>query len=218
MKRFVVIGLGSFGASVAESLHARGYEVIALDIEEAAVDRLARHATRAVVGDGRNLKTLQRLGAEGADAGVVSVGRRISASLLVTMALQDLGVAEIYVHATSRNHARVLEKLGVTETIWPGRESGLRLAKRIASIRILNYIDVGEGFGVQEMSVPENWRGQSLRELDLRGAFGISAIAVHDMERNEMIPIPDLDIQLTENLTLLVAGRDEDLARAADTK
>lgn len=218
MKRFVVIGLGSFGAGVAESLHARGYEVIALDIEEAVVDRIARNATSAAVGDGRSLQTLRRLGAEGADAGVVSVGRRISASLLATMALQDLGVSEIYVHVTSRNHARVLEKLGITEAIWPGRESGLRLAKRIASVRILNYIDVGEGFGVQEMTVPDRWIGQRLRDLDLRGRFGITAIALHDMERNEMMPVPDLDVTLTENFTLLVAGTDEDLARAADTK
>ncbi len=218
MKRFVVVGLGSFGASVAESLHARGYEVIALDTDEAAVDRIARHATRAAVGDGRNPETLQRLGVEGAEAGVVSVGRRISASLLATMALQDLGVAEIYVHVTSRNHARVLEKLGVTEAIWPGRESGLRLAKRIASARVLNYIDVGEGFGLQEMTVPEHWIGQRLRDLDLRGQFGITAVALHNVERNEMLPIPDLDVTLTENTTLLVAGTEEDLARAADTK
>lgn len=215
MKRFVVIGMGSLGASVAESLHARGHEVLALDMKEEVVDRHARHATRVVVGDGRNPKTLQRLGAEGADGGVVSVGRRINASLLATMALQDLGVREIYVHATSRNHARVLEKLGVTETIWPARESGLRLAKRIASARVLNYIDVGEGFGVQEMTVPEEWVGRRLGDLDLRGRYGVSPIAIHDLERNEMTPSPEPDVMLTGSATLIVAGRDEDLERAA---
>lgn len=218
MKRFVVVGLGSFGASVAESLHARGYEVIALDIEEAAVDRLARHATRAVVGDGRNPGTLKRIGADGADAGVVSVGRRMSASLLATMALQELGVPEIYVHATSRNHARVLEKLGVTETIWPGRESGLRLARRITSVRVLNYIDVGEGFGIQEMTLPPTWIGRCLRELDLRARFGITAVAIHDTAANQMMPIPDQDVTLTEHHTLLVAGSADDLARAAEAR
>jgi trk system potassium uptake protein TrkA len=218
MKRFVVIGLGSFGVSVVEALHARGYEVVALDIDEAAVDRIARHAARAVVGDGRELRTLKRIGAEGADAAVVSTGRKITASILATMALRDLGVPEIYVDVVSRNQARVLQKLGVTETIFPERESGLRLARRIASVRILNYIDVGAGFGVQEMTLPGSWVGKRLRELDLPGTFGISAIAVHDMERNEMMPIPDLDVTLRESNTLLVAGRDEDLARAADTK
>jgi trk system potassium uptake protein len=218
MKRFVVIGLGSFGASVAEALHARGYEVVALDRDEAAVDRIARHASRAVVGDGRDPGTLRRLGAEGADAGVVSVGRRISASVLAALALQDLGVQEIYVHATSRNHARVLRRLGVTETIWPGRESGLRLARRITSVRVLNYIDVGEGFGVQEMTLPDAWVGRCLRELDLHSRFGITAIAVHDMEHNEMTPIPDLEVELARHMTLLVAGREHDLAKAADAE
>lgn len=218
MKRFVVIGLGSFGASVAEALHARGYEVIALDVKEAAVDRAARRATRAVVGDGRELGTLKRIGAEGADAAVVSTGRSITASILATMALRDLGVPEIYVDVVSRNQARVLQKLGVTETIFPERESGLRLARRMASVRILNYIDVGAGFGVQEMTVPASWVGQCLRDLDLPGRFRVSAIAVHDMERNEMTPIPDLDVRLGESDTLLVAGRDEDLARVADTR
>jgi trk system potassium uptake protein len=218
MKRYIVIGLGSFGSSVAESLHARGHEVIALDIEETAVDRMSRHATRAVVGDGRNPGTLKRLGANGADAGVVSVGRRISASVLATMALQELGVEEIYVHATSRNHTRVLEKLGVTETIWPGRESGLRLAHRIASRRVLNYIDVGEGFGIQEMTIPSAWLGRRLRDLDLAGQFGITPIAIHDLQRNEMIPTPDPDASLGEGQTLLVAGPERSLERAADTR
>ena len=218
MKRFVVVGLGSFGASVAEALHARGYEVIGVDIEEAAVDRIARHATRAVVGDGRELQTLKRIGAEDADAAVVSTGRSITASILATMALRDLGVPEIYVDVVSRNQARVLQKIGVTETIFPERESGLRLARRIASTRILNYIDIGAGFGVQEMTVPENWIGRRLRDLDLPRTFGISAIAIHDVERNEMTPIPDLDVKLSESNTLVVAGRDADLAKAADTK
>lgn len=218
MKRFVVIGLGSFGASVAEALHASGYEVIALDVKEAAVDRAARRATRAVVGDGRELGTLKRIGAEGADAAVVSTGRSVTASILATMALRDLGVPEIYVDVVSRNQARVLQKLGVTETIFPERESGLRLARRMASVRILNYIDVGAGFGVQEMTVPASWVGQCLRDLDLPGRFRVSAIAVHDMERNEMTPIPDLDVRLGESDTLLVAGRNEDLARVADTR
>lgn len=218
MKRFVVIGLGSFGSSVAEALHARGYEVIALDMEETKVDRMARNATRAVVGDGRELATLKRIGAEDADAAVVSTGRKITASILATMALRDLGIPEVYVDVVSRNQARVLQQLGVTETIFPERESGLRLARRIASVRILNYIDVGAGFGVQEMTVPESWVGKRLRELDLRRAYGVSAIAVHDMKRNVMKPIPDLDLELTAENTLLVAGREEDLAKAADAK
>ena len=95
MKRFVVVGLGNFGSSVAEALYGQGHEVIAVDLREEAVDRIAAHATRAAVADGKSLEALQRAGAKGADAGVVSTGDDITASILAAMALRDLGVKEI---------------------------------------------------------------------------------------------------------------------------
>ena len=91
MKRFVVIGLGNFGSSAAEALHAQGHEVIAVDPREEVVDRIAPHVSRAAVADGRSIDALERVGARGADAGVVGTGDDITASILATMALRDLG-------------------------------------------------------------------------------------------------------------------------------
>ncbi len=215
MKRFVVIGLGNFGASVAEALHAEGHEVVALDTREEAVDRLAPYVTRAAVGDGKDIRTLERIGAKGADAAVVGTGDDITASILGTLALRDLGISEIYVKVISRDHARVMERIGVTETLFPERESALRLGTRLSSRGILNYVRLGAGFSIQEMAVPESWIGHTLRELALPRRHRISVIAVHDVLRDEMIPVPAPDAKLKDSDTLLVAGLDEDLARAA---
>jgi trk system potassium uptake protein TrkA len=215
MKRFVIVGLGNFGASVAESLHERGHEVVAMDVSPDAVDRIAPHVSRAALGDGRQAKALERLGARGADAAVVSTGDDITASILSAMLLRDLGVKDIYVKVISRDHARIMEKIGVTETVFPERESALRLGMRIASHGILNYIRLGSAFSIQEMAVPGPWIGRSLRALELPRKYRISVIAVHDMLRDEMIPIPDPDAPLKDSDTLLVAGKDDDLARAA---
>ena len=215
MKRFVVIGLGNFGASVAEALHTQKHDVIAIDTNEEAVERIAPLVGRAVVGDGRQLRTLDKLGAKNADGGVVSTGDDITASILATMALRDLKVAEIYVKVISGDHARVMEKLGVTETIFPERESAFRLATRISRSGILNYVRLGEGFSIQEMAVPEPWIGKSLRELRLPSRYRIAVIAVHDVLTGEMIPVPRPDAPLKDSDTLLVAGKDEDLAKAA---
>lgn len=214
-KRFIVVGLGNFGASVAESLFAMGHDVIAIDANDQAVDRIARRVTRAALADGRSIETLERAGARGADAGIVSTGDDITASILATLSLHDLGVREVYVKVISLDHARVLEKMGVTETIFPERESGLRLATRIVSPGILNYVRLGSGFSIQEMSVPSSWMGKSLRELELPRRYRVSVIALHDVLRDEMIAVPDPDAPLKLSDTLLVAGRDADLEAAA---
>lgn len=218
MKRFVVVGLGNFGSTAAEALSAQRHDVLAVDTSEAAIERVAAHVARAVVADGRSAKVLDRVGARGADAAIISTGDDITASILTTMALRDLEVREIYVKVISIDHARVMEKLGVTETVFPERDSAQRLATRITTTSILNFVRLGTGFGVQEMAVPESWVGESLRSLELPRRFGISVIAVHDVLTDDMTPTPDPDAPLKESDTLLVAGRDEDLARAAAQK
>lgn len=215
MQRFVVIGLGNFGASVAQALHTARHDVLAVDTNADSVDRIATFVTRAVVTDGRSAKALERVGAKGADAGIVSTGDDITASILSTMALRDLGVGEVYVKVISTEHARVMEKLGVTETIFPERESGHRLATRVSSRAIINYVRLGPGFGVQEMAVPEPWIGRCLKDLQLPSKYRISVIAVHDMLNEEMIPVPNPNAPLKDSDTLLVAGKDKDLERAA---
>lgn len=215
MKRYVIVGLGNFGSSVAESLYALGHEVAAIDTREEAVDRISSAATVAAVGDGKDLRVLERIGAREADAGVVSTGDDITASILTTLALKDLGVREIYVKVISRDHARVMDKLGVTETVFPERESAIRLGTRISNRSILNYIQLGEGFSVQEMAVPDGWVGRSLRQLELPRRYRVSVIAVHDVLMDRMIAAPDPDAPLKDSDTLLLAGRDEDLGKAA---
>jgi trk system potassium uptake protein TrkA len=217
MKRFVVVGLGNFGASVAESLHGQGHEVVVVDTSEEAVDRMAPFSSRAAVGDGRSIQILERIGAKGADAGVVSTGDDITASILATMALKDLGIRDIYVKVISRDHARVMERLGVTETIFPERETALSLGKRLTATALLNYVRLGSDFSIQEMAAPQAWNQKTLRELNLRQRYQIVVVAVHDV-LTDTFCAPNPDDVVKESDTLLVAGKDDDLSRAAALK
>lgn len=217
MKRYVVIGLGNFGSACAEALHHQGHEVVVVDQEESAVDRIAPHVSRAAVGDGRNLEVLERIGGRKADAGIVSTGDDIAASILATMALKDLQVTDIYVKVISRDHARVMERLGVTETIFPERETAISLATKISGRSLLNYVRLGEGFAIQEMAVPESWNRRTLRDLNLRVEHGVIVVAVHDVLLDQIVA-PDPDALLKDSDALLVAGSDEALARVAEIK
>ncbi|WP_339747131.1 TrkA family potassium uptake protein [uncultured Rubinisphaera sp.] len=215
MKRFVIIGLGNFGLAVAKSLTENGHDVITVDLNGDLTDRLATQVTHAVVGDGTNLETLQRIGAGDADAAIVSTGDDISSSILATMALHDLKIKEIYVKVISSDHARVMKRIGVTDTIFPERDTAISLATRLSGSTLLNYVHLGEGFSIQEMSVPERWIGKSIRELGLRQHYDITVVAVHDMLTGKIMPSPDPRHILKDSDTLMIAGNEAALERTA---
>lgn len=215
MRRFIIIGLGNFGSSAAEALYTRGHEVVAIDPREEAVDRIAAHVTKAAVADGRSLESLERIGCRNADVGIVSTGDDITASILATMALKDLGVREVFVKVISRDHARVMKRVGATETVFPERDTALELAARLSGQALLNYVRLGTGFSIQEMVVPDEWVAKTLRELELRQRFGISVVGIHEVLQDRIVAAPHPDVVLKDSDTLLVAGMDEDLARAA---
>ncbi len=216
-KRFIVIGLGIFGESIAKELYEEGHDVIVLDLDGAKVNRVAEHVSQAAVGDARHEDVLERAGAKDADVAIVTTGTDIGASILTVMALSDLGVPRIYAKVISFDHARILRKIGVTETVFPEHESSINLAQKITHAdSLLNYVRLSGDFSVQEMAVPNTWVGRSLRELRMRAEHGVAVIAVRDALTGRMNPVPDPDAALMDSETLLVAGSEDALDRIAE--
>lgn len=214
MKRFVVIGLGTFGSAAAEALTEQGHEVVAIDTDEAKVEHVARTVARAVVGDGRSVEVLKRTGAEGADVGIVGTGSDMAASILAVLALRDVGVPHIYAKVLSQDHARVMNGVGVTETVFPERESAINLAVRLArGTALRNYIRLGHGFSLQEMPVPKAWQGRSLRDLALTQHYRISVVSIYDPENDALMAVPDPDEPLRASALLVVTGTAPNLER-----
>ncbi len=205
MKRFVIIGLGTFGRVAAERLAAMGQDVVAVDLVEELVDDAGTFVTRALVGDGTNKKVLHELGVAGADAAIVSTGDDFGASMLALLALRDLEVKETYVKVHAEEQARIVDALGATEAVFPEKEAALGLASRIVSGRLLRYVQLGDEFSLQEMAVPDQWSGKTLRELALPQTHAVQVVAIHDMLRDSLA-IPDPDKPLTPSDTLLVGG------------
>ena len=209
MKRFVVIGLGHFGSWVARALHSGGHEVLAVERRAELVDRYAEGVTRGVVGDATDRALLEEVGAGGADAAVISTGGDLAASILATQALRDLGVDEIYVKVTSQESARALDAFGVTETIFPEREVAYRVAHRLPSKTVMEYIPLAEGHSIQELAIPDDWLGETLRDLGLPGRYGIQVVALYDVLTGELDVVPDPDEPLKDSDLAIVVGADE---------
>lgn len=206
MKRFIVVGLGNFGTFLATRLSELGHDVIAIDSQPDLVDTLGHRVSHAVVGDATRRAVLEEAGARDSDAAVVAMGDHLAASVLVLLALRDIGVKEIFVKVSSAEHQRIADALGATESIFPERETALDLASRLTSGRLLQYVQLGPDFGLQEMPVPIEWYGRTLRELELPQRYRVQVVAVHDVLLDQMVPVPNPDRKLTDSDTLLVAG------------
>ena len=219
MQRFVVVGLGHFGAWAARALYAQGHDVIAVERSAELVDQHRDQVTVAVAGDATDRDLLRQIGVEGANAAIVSTGENLATSILATLALRDLGVKEIYVKVASTEAARALEALDVRETIFPEREVADRLAHRITSKSVLEYVPLGPGFSIQEVAIPDGWLGKSLRELALPATYGIQVVALQDVLTGTFEVVADPDRKLRESDLAIVAGKDETiramLARSA---
>jgi trk system potassium uptake protein TrkA len=218
MKRFVVIGLGNFGASLVETLREHGHEVIVVDGDEDAVDAIGPSASVAVVGDGKSVDTLRRVGAAEADCGIINTGDDLASSVLATLALQELGVPEIRVKVVSTEHARAMERLGATETVFPERVAAQNLGVRLSGRGLKKFVSLGDGHSLQEMAVPAPWKGRTLVELDLRREHSISVVAIRNTAEETLHLPPDPNRALVGTDSLLVAGRDEDLEKVAELK
>jgi trk system potassium uptake protein TrkA len=124
-------------------------------------------------------------------------------------------VEEIYVKVISHDHARVMKRLEVTETVFPERDSGVDLANRISDRGVVNYVRMS-GVSIQEMVVRDDWVGTSLRDLKLRTEYDLSVVAVHNLDTDRVTTPPDPDEPLRKSDTLLVAGTESALDRVAD--
>jgi trk system potassium uptake protein TrkA len=218
MQRFVIVGLGNFGFTVAKWLSEHGHDVIAIDLNGDLIDRLAAFVSHAAVGDATDAETLLRIGAGEADVAIVSTGSDVSSSILATLALQDVKVKDIYVKVVSNDHGRVMHRIGVTDTVFPERDTAMALATRISGSALLNYARLGTDFSVQEMGVPEAWNGKSVRELRLRQSYDITVVALHDVLTDKITPTPEPDYVLKDSDTLWVVGEDAALERVAKLK
>lgn len=212
MKRFVVVGLGAFGSWVSRALTRSGFDVIAIDRDGERVDRFAHEVARAIVGDASDAVVLRKSGVAGADAAVVSTGDDLAATILSVLALKELDVQRIVAKVTSPEAQRAVERFDV-EVVFPEREAAERLAYRLASSTVLEYMPLGDRHSIQEIGVPYDWIGKSLRELALPSRESVQVVALFDVlgQRWDVVPSPDRVV--TDSDVAIVAGTTEVLER-----
>ena len=213
MAQVAVIGLGRFGFHVAKQLHQAGHDVLAIDVDPKNVEAIADFSSRAVVLDARDKERLDALGIRDFDVVVVSLGERIDASALVALHLKEIGIRRLITKAGSEDHGKLLELIGVNQVVFPEREAAERLARRLGSPDLLDYIDFGDEYSLHEMAPPASFLGKTLQELQLPTRFNVRVLAIRDALTGKVEVNPGADSRIKESEALLLLGRNEDLAR-----
>ncbi len=211
MKTFIIVGLSTFGHYMAEFLSERDFEVVAVDADEARVDRVKPYVVKGVIGNAADKSLLESLGVKSADAVIVSLGDSIDASLLAVMYLKEIGVERIYVKVLNEEHAKIVRILEVTEIIFPEKDSAFTIAQRIDSENVLDYVPLMQEYSIIEWTPSEKFVGKSLKELDLRNRYKAHVIVIHRGKPTSTTIVPYGDYQVQEDDHLIILGHEEDI-------
>lgn len=207
-KQFIVIGLGRFGTSVAETLYGLGNDVLAVDSDEEIVQNISERVTHAVQLDANDENSLRALGIGNFDVAIISIGSDIQASILATLLVKEMGVKHIITKANDALHAKVLYKIGANRVIFPERDMGVRVAHNLCSSNILDYIELSPDFSIAEIAAPSDWENRSLIELNLRATYGINVVAIKRSNEIDVSPSPD-EVVLSGDIIVAIGGTQE---------
>lgn len=208
-KQYVIIGLGRFGTSVAQTLYNLGNDVLAVDSDEETVQNIADTVTHAVQADATDENSLRAIGIRNFDVAVVSIGENIQASIMATLLLKELGVGYVITKANNAMHAKVLMKIGADRVVFPEKDMGLRVAHNLVSSNILEYIELSSDYSIAEFISPNDWVGKDLIGLNVRAKFGINVVAIK--RNNEIDVSPSANEKIESGDIIVAIGSIEDL-------
>lgn len=211
MKSVLLIGLGRFGRHIAEKLNEMGHEVMAVDKDEERVNKVLPLVTDAQIGDAASKTFLDSLGVSDFDVCFVAIGDDFQSSLVVTAYLKELGAKKVVSRASMEVQRQFLLRNGADEVVYPEKQLAELTALRHTTDHVLDYIALDSEYGIYDLSVPAEWDGLTVGELDIRRKYDVNLLAI----RREGQPSAAVngDTRLGAGQTILALGRWKDIER-----
>lgn len=206
MKSILLIGLGRFGKNIAIQLNRLGHEIMGVDIDEDRVNDAMEYVTNAQIGNSTNEKFLESLGVNNYDVCFVTISNDFQSSLETTCLLKELGAEFVVSRAERDGQEKLLLRNGADRVVYPEKQVAKWAAVRFSSNLIHDYIDLDDEFDFDmfEVSVPKEWVGKSIVQLDVRRKYQLNIIAIRTNGVINFMLTPDT--VLTADNTLLVLG------------
>lgn len=208
-KQFAVLGLGTFGKSVALELESLGCEVIAVDNSMDKVQDIADYVTYAMCADIQEPEVMNTLGAKNLDGAVVAIGENFEGSILATILAKEAGIPNVIAKAQNELHETILRKVGADSVLRPEKEMGSRIARGLVSGNFMDWIELSDDFSLVETEIPQTWVGKRLIDLKIREKYGINVVGV--VENGKMNVTIDPNRVFVENSIVILIGSNKAL-------
>lgn len=213
MKRVIVIGLGIFGYNVARDLFENGFDVVAIDKNKDAVQKIKNYSTKAILADGTDNEVMDEIGVNEDDIAIISFGEDLAAATLITLHLKQMRVKNIIVKAPDKEHKIILEKVGATEVIIPEMDVAKKVSKSLISPNVMDYIPLSDDYMIIELAPPNSFLGKTIAELQLRSKYNIEVIAVRDVLSDAIHMVPSAGFVIKDGEVLVVIGKEKNIRK-----
>ena len=204
MKSILLIGLGRFGRNIAIQLTQLGHDVLGIDHDEDRVNNALEFVTDAQIGDSTNEAYLRSLGVNNFDVCFVTISNDFQSSLETTYLLKELGAKFVVARAERDGQELFLLRNGADKVVYPEKQVARWAAIRYSSDHLLEYIQLDDTHSIYEVTIPDEWIGKTILQLDVRRKHELTIIAIRENDVMSFIVRPDT--VLTKDMSLLVLG------------
>ncbi|NBC05647.1 MAG: NAD(P)-binding domain-containing protein [Bacteroidetes bacterium] len=222
--KYIIIGLGNFGASLAQKLTRTGNEVIGVDSQMAKVELFKEKISHTICLDATDEQAVTHLPLRDTDVVMVCIGEDEGANILATALMKQKKAKRLISRAVSPLHETVLQAMHVDEIIHPEEETAERWAKKLNMHGVLDSYELTGDYCIVEAKVPERYDGKTLEEAGLNKKYGVIvltliAIQEEDNELGLKVPTPktkgvaNAQTELTADDIMVLYGKSEDIRK-----
>lgn len=174
--KYIIVGLGNFGASLAEKLTAHGDEVIGIDNNMSRVELFKEKISHTICMDTTDESVVSGLPLSNTDVVVIAIGEHQGDNVMSTALFKNLQVKRLISRAINPLHEKVLQAIGVDEIVHPEAETAERWAKKLCLTNVIESFELNDDFSIIELHIPRRFVGKTLREMELRAKYNLLAL------------------------------------------
>lgn len=176
--KFIVFGLGNYGAALSSKLVVLGHEVIGVDKKMELVEKLNHQITHAIAMDATSPDAIKGLPLKEVDAVINAIGEDEGVNIMTTALLVQSGVKRIICRVTSPLQQTVLEAMNIKEFVYPEGDSAERMAYKLDLKGVTDSFKISDKFKLIEVELPRRYIDKKIMEIDFLGRYHIQPVTI----------------------------------------